>query len=52
MPLIARVLLSLVGEVIFDVRASQVRGYESEIDRYLDERGFRRPRPASASPAK
>jgi hypothetical protein len=43
MPLIARFVLGLVGDVIFDATASRVRSYESEIDRYFDTRGFRRP---------
>ena len=43
MPLIARFVLGLVGDVVFNATASRVRTYESEIDRYFDERGFRRP---------
>ena len=43
MPLIARFVLGLVGDLVFDAGASRVRAYESEIDRYFDERGFRRP---------
>ena len=49
MPLIARLVLGLVGDVLFDATAAQVRGYESEINRYLDERGYRRPRPAGSA---
>jgi hypothetical protein len=43
MPLIARFVLGLVGDAIFDTTAARVRAYESEIDRYFDERGFRIP---------
>jgi len=50
MALIARFVLGLVGDVLFDATASRVRAYESEIDRYFDERGFRRP--ASPPPTK
>jgi hypothetical protein len=47
MPLIAQLVLGLVADLVFDARASRVRAYESEIDRYFDERGFRRPGSAS-----
>ena len=43
MPLLARFVLSLVGDLFFDASASRVRARESEIDRYFDERGFRPP---------
>lgn len=43
MPLLARFVLSLVGDFLFDTSASRVRARESEIDRYFDERGFRPP---------
>ena len=43
MPLIARFVLGLVGDLVFEAGASRVRAYESEVNRYFDERGFRRP---------
>ena len=43
MPLIARLVLGLVGDLVFDAGASRIRAYESEVDRYFDERGFRPP---------
>ena len=43
MALLTRLVLGLVGDVLFDATASRVRAYESEIERYFDERGFRRP---------
>ena len=43
MPLLARFVLSFVGDLLFDASASRVRAGESEIDRYFDERGFRPP---------
>ena len=50
MTLLARFVLGLVGDVLFDATASRVRAYESEIDRYFDQRGFRHP--ASTGPRK
>jgi hypothetical protein len=47
MVLITRFVLGLIGDVLFDATASRVRTYESEIERYFDERGFRRPTAAS-----
>ena len=52
MPLIARLVLGLLGDALFDTSASRVRAYEAEIDRYLDERGFRHALPAAPPPAK
>jgi len=43
MPLIARFVLGLVGDVVFDTTSARLRSYEAEIERYLDARGFRRP---------
>ena len=42
MPLIARFVLGLVGDAVFEATADGLRKYEAEIDRYLDSRGFRR----------
>ena len=52
MTLLARFVLGLVGDVVFDAMASRVRGYESEIDRYFDERGFRHAVSSPQPPAK
>ena len=43
MPLIARFVLGLVGDAVFDATSDRLRSYEAEIERYLDARGFRRP---------
>jgi hypothetical protein len=43
MALITRLVLALVGDALFEATSSRVRAYESEIERYFDERGFRRP---------
>ena len=43
MALITRWVLGLVGDALFEVTSSRVRAYESEIEQYFDERGFRRP---------
>jgi hypothetical protein len=43
MPLIARLVLGLMGDAVFDATAQRLRTYEAELDRYLDARGFRRP---------
>ena len=50
MPLIARLVLGLLGDAVFDTTATRLRAYEAEIDRYLDERGFRRALPSSPPP--
>jgi hypothetical protein len=42
MPLIARLVLGLVGDAVFDATAGRLRDYEAEFDRYLEARGFRR----------
>jgi hypothetical protein len=44
--MIAGVMLGLVADLIFDSVAARQRGYESEIDHYLAERGFVAARPA------
>ena len=50
MLVIAQIVLGLVRDVVFDAMAARVRSYESELERYLDERGFSsaRPRPATS----
>ena len=48
MALLTRLVLALVGDVLHDAAASRVRAYESEIERYFDERGFRRPGPPAS----
>jgi hypothetical protein len=47
MALLTRFVLGLVGDVLFDATASRIRAYESEVERYFDERGFRRPAAAT-----
>ena len=49
MLLIAQIVLRLVGDVVFDAMAARIRSYESELERYLDERGFNSPRPRPAT---
>ena len=38
--MIVPLLLGLVADLVFDSAAARHRAYESEIDRYLAERGF------------
>jgi hypothetical protein len=52
MPLIAQLVLGLLGDAVFDTRAGRLRAYEAEIDRYFDERGFRHALPTPPPPAK
>jgi hypothetical protein len=52
MPLIARLVLGLLGDAVFETSATRLRAYEAEIDRYFDERGFRHALPSPQPPAK
>ena len=38
--MLARLLMRLIADVVFDVAASRKRSYEAEIDRYLQAKGF------------
>jgi hypothetical protein len=44
--MLARLLMRLIADVLFEAAASRKRAYEAEIDRYLETQGFvldRRP---------
>jgi hypothetical protein len=47
--MVARLLMRLIADLLFDAAASRNRSYEAEVDRYLETRGFildRKARPA------
>jgi hypothetical protein len=47
--MIARLLIRLIADMLFDAAASRNRSYEAEVDRYLETHGFildRKARPA------
>ena len=43
MPLIARLLFNLVGDLVFDAARSRLRGYDAAVERYFARRAFRAP---------
>jgi len=49
MLVIAQIVLGLVRDIVFDAMAARVRSTESELERYLDERGFNSPGPRPAT---
>jgi len=47
--MLARLLIRLIADVLFEAAASRNRSYEAEVDRYLERQGFvldRQARPA------
>jgi hypothetical protein len=47
--MVARLLMRLIADILFEAAASRNRSYEAEVDRYLEARGFvldREARPA------
>jgi hypothetical protein len=47
--MVARLLMRLIADLLFDAAASRNRSYEAEVDRYLETQGFildRKARPA------
>jgi hypothetical protein len=47
--MVARLLMRLIADMLFEAAASRNRSYEAEIDRYLEAQGFvldRKARPA------
>jgi hypothetical protein len=38
--MLARLLMRLIADVVFETAASRKRSYEAEIDRYLQAKGF------------
>jgi len=47
--MLARLLMRLIADMLFDAAASRNRSYEAAIDRYLEAQGFvldRKARPA------
>jgi hypothetical protein len=38
--MLARLLMRLIGDILFEAAASRNRSYEAEVDRYLEDRGF------------
>lgn len=48
--MLARLLMRLIADVLFEAAASRNRSYEAEVDRYLEARGFvldRKAKPAT-----
>ena len=52
MPLIARLILGLVGDALLDATASRLRTHDAEIERYFADRGFRPATPTPVSRTK
>jgi hypothetical protein len=47
--MVARLLMRLIADMLFEAAASRNRSYEAEVDRYLEAQGFvldRKARPA------
>jgi len=47
--MLARLLMRLIADILFEAAASRKRSYEAEVDRYLEAQGFiidREARPA------
>jgi hypothetical protein len=47
--MLARLLMRLIADMLFDAAASRSRSYEAEFDRYLEAQGFildKKARPA------
>jgi hypothetical protein len=47
--MVARLLMRLIADILFEAAASRNRSYEAEVDRYLEAQGFvldRETRPA------
>lgn len=47
--MLARLLMRLIADMLFETAASRNRSYEAEVDRYLETQGFvldRKARPA------
>ncbi len=47
--MLARILMRLITDILFEAAASRNRSYEAEVDRYLEGQGFildRKARPA------
>ena len=47
--MLARLLIRLIADILFEAAASRKRSYEAEVDRYLEAQGFvldREARPA------
>jgi hypothetical protein len=38
--MLARLLMRLIADILFEAAASRNRSYEAEVDRYLADRGF------------
>jgi hypothetical protein len=38
--MVARLLMRLIADILFEAAASRNRSYEAEVDRYLEDRGF------------
>jgi hypothetical protein len=38
--MLARLLMRLIADLLFDTAASRNRSYEAEVDRYLEAQGF------------
>jgi len=38
--MLARLLMRLITDILFEAAASRNRSYEAEVDRYLEDRGF------------
>lgn len=48
--MLARLLMRLIADILFEAAASRNRSYEAEVDRYLESQGFsldREARPAT-----
>jgi hypothetical protein len=48
--MLARLLMRLIADILFETAASRNRSYEAEVDRYLEAQGFvldRKTTPAS-----
>jgi hypothetical protein len=48
--MLARLLMRLIADVVFEASASRKRSYEAEIDRYLQAKGFVIDREPTAVP--
>jgi hypothetical protein len=47
--MLARLLMRLIADILFEAAATRKRAYEAEVDRYLEAQGFvldRKARPA------
>ena len=47
--MLARLLMRLIADLLFDTAASRNRSYEAEVDRYLEAQGFVLNRKATAA---